>query len=159
MSKNLALAIVIIAAVALSAAADRRRTAGGLARGWSMLRKLLPHFLLLLIAVGVFLTLMPRDVLADFLGRQSGILAPITAAFLGAVALIPGPIAYPLAGMMQQNGVSTRVIAVFVTTLMMVGMLTLPVEKEHFGFRIAILRNVLSFLGTLIIGFIVGELL
>jgi len=124
-----------------------------------MLRKLLPQFLLLLIAVGLFLTLMPQDVLANLLGKQSGMFAPIAAACLGAVALIPGPIAYPLAGVLRQSGVSTGVVAVFITTLMMVGILTLPVEKEYFGIRIAILRNVLSFVGALIIGLIVGGLL
>lgn len=159
MPKDVTLILVTLAAVAVSAVADRKRTANGLIEGWRMLRKLLPQFLLLLILVSPFLTLVPQDVLARLLGQQSASVGLITAALVGSVALIPGPIAYPLAGMLAQSGVSVTVLAVFITTLMMVGILTFPVEKEYLGVRIAVLRNVLSFLGALLIGLVVGWLL
>ena len=153
------LVFITISAVALSAVVDRQRTAKGIEKGWRMLHKLLPHFLLMLILVSVFLALAPKDVLTRLLGQQAAGVAPIAAALLGSVALIPGPIAYPLAGMLRQNGVSISVIAIFITTLKMVGILTFPVEKAHLGARIAILRNILSFMGALVIGLIVGGLL
>jgi len=153
------LLVITICAVAISAAVNRRRTARGLAKGWLMLRKMLPHFLLILILVSVFLTLVPQDTLTHVLGQQSAGMGTVAAALLGSVALIPGPIAYPLAGMLRESGVSMSVLAVFITTLMMVGILTFPVEKEYLGIRIAILRNVLSFIGALLIGFVVGGLL
>jgi len=153
------LLVITICAVAISAAVNRKRTARGLAKGWLMLRKMLPHFLLILILVSVFLTLVPQDILTHVLGQQSAAMGTVAAALLGSVALIPGPIAYPLAGMLRESGVSMSVLAVFITTLMMVGILTFPVEKEYLGIRIAILRNVLSFIGALLIGFVVGGLL
>jgi len=157
--KEMIVVIITTGAVALSAAVDRKRTVKGLVKGWRMLHKLLPHLLLMVILVSIFLALVPKDVLARLLGQQLAGVAPVAAALLGSVALIPGPIAYPLAGMLRQSGVSISVLAVFITTLMMVGILTFPVEKAYLGARIAVLRNVLSFLGALLIGLLVGGLL
>ncbi len=159
MPKDLIIVIITTSAVALSAAIDRKRTAKGIVKGWRMLRKLLPQFLLMLIFVSVFLALLPKDVLARFLGQHLVGAAPIVAALLGSAALIPAPIAYPLAGMLRESGVSISVLAIFITTLMMVGILTFPVEKAYLGTRIAILRNFLSFIGALLIGLIIGGLL
>ncbi|HOV07644.1 MAG TPA: hypothetical protein PK482_00855, partial [Spirochaetota bacterium] len=71
---------------------------------------------------------------------------------IGSVALIPGFISYPLAAVLLKNGVSYPVISIFITTLMMVGIVTLPIEKKFFGWRVALTRNILSFIGALIIG-------
>jgi len=38
----------------------------------------------------------------------------------------------------------------------MVGVLTLPLESKYFGWKVAVLRNVLSFIGAIIIGLIIG---
>jgi len=40
--------------------------------------------------------------------------------------------------------------------LMMVGILTYPVEKEYFGVKVTIVRNVISFGIALIIALIIG---
>lgn len=159
MPKDLTLIAVTVAAIIVSAAIDRRKTVQGVRRGWRMLMNLLPQFLLLLIFVSVFLTLVSPETLAAMLGRHGGSLGVIAAACIGSVALVPGPIAYPLAGMLAESGVSLTVLAVFVTTLMMVGILTFPVEKAYLGGRLAVLRNVLSLVGALLIGLLVGSLL
>lgn len=153
------LLIVTVSAVILSAAIDPDKTAQGVKSGCRMLRKLLPQFLLLLILASVFLALVSQDQLAAVLGQQAGSLGVAVAAVFGSVALIPGPIAFPLAGMLADRGVSMTVLAVLVTTLMMVGVLTFPVEKACLGVRLAVLRNVLSLAGALLIGFLVGGLL
>jgi len=159
MQKDLTLVIITFVAVALSAVVDRKRTAKGIVNGLQMLFKLLPQFLLLIIFVSVFLTLVPPDDLVNLFGQSLTGVGFITAAFIGSVALIPGPIAYPLVGMLYQRGIPVTVLAVFITTLTMVGIFTFPIEKEYLGLRIAILRNVLSFFGALLIGFVVGGLL
>jgi uncharacterized membrane protein YraQ (UPF0718 family) len=38
----------------------------------------------------------------------------------------------------------------------MVGVLTLPLEAKYFGLKISIIRNVLSFIGALVIGLVIG---
>ena len=124
-----------------------------------LLLKLLPSFLSIIILVSVFLGLIPQETLIAYLGKESGMLGMAIAALLGSIALIPGFISYPLGAMLLRNGVSYAVIAVFITTLMMVGVLTLPIEIKYFGVKVSLLRNALSFLGALLIGVIMGILL
>jgi hypothetical protein len=54
------------------------------------------------------------------------------------------------------------VLSAFTTTLMMVGVLTYPVEKAYLGIRVTIMRNAVSFVIALIVavitGFFFGEL-
>ncbi len=58
-----------------------------------------------------------------------------------------------------KSGVSYQVVAVFITTLMMVGVITLPLEAKYFGCRVSILRNILSFAGAIVVGILIGLLI
>ncbi len=48
------------------------------------------------------------------------------------------------------------VLSAFSTTLMMVGILTYPIEKEYFGIRVTIIRNIVSFFIALIVAVMTG---
>jgi uncharacterized membrane protein YraQ (UPF0718 family) len=121
-----------------------------------MFLRLLPTLLLMLALVSVVLYLIPEEKLSKYMGEGSGIAGWLTAALLGSVTLIPGFIAYPLCGILVKSGVSYSIIAVFITTLMMTGFLTLPVEARFFGWRISIIRNLVSLAAALFIGLIMG---
>jgi uncharacterized membrane protein YraQ (UPF0718 family) len=135
---------------------DKNKTILGVKKGIKMFIGLLPAILNVLILVSVFLYLVPKEALSNLLGKNSGVTGFVIAALLGSVSLIPMYITYPLAGILLKSGVSYRVLAVFITTLMMVGVLTLPLESKYFGWKVAVLRNVLSFIGAIIIGLIIG---
>jgi len=47
-------------------------------------------------------------------------------------------------------------IAAFTTTLMMVGVLTYPIERRVLGHRVTLLRNALSFVVALIVALAMG---
>ena len=121
-----------------------------------MFLKLLPVLLSMLALVSVVLFLIPNEILVKYMGEGSGVNGWITAALLGSVALIPGFIAYPLCGILIDNGVAYSVIAVFITTLMMTGFLTLPVEVKYFGWKVSVIRNLVSLAAALFIGLIMG---
>ena len=159
MEKSVLILLITGAIVAVSALVNRQKTWKGLQKGVNMLLKLLPSFLSIIILVSVFLGLIPQETLVHYLGKDAGISGMAIAAMLGSIALIPGFISYPLGAMLLRNGVSYSVIAVFITTLMMVGILTLPIEIKYFGVKVSLLRNALSFLGALLIGVIMGILL
>ena len=110
----------------------------------------------MLAMVSVALFLIPNETLVKYMGEGSGIKGWITAAAIGSVALIPGFIAYPFCGILIDNGVSYSVIAVFITTLMMTGFLTLPVEVKFFGWKVSVIRNLVSLAAALFIGLIMG---
>jgi len=150
------LIFISIVCLILSLAVDQRKTFEGIKRGLKMFLTLLPALLTVLILVSVFLYLVPDKTIVKLLGAKSGTMGIAIAALVGAIALIPGFIAFPLAKILLVKGVSYQVVAVFITTLIMVGVLTLPIEFKYFGKKAAIMRNVLSLFGAIIVGLLIG---
>jgi len=150
------LIVLTLVIIILSFIFDKQKTLMGLKKGLQMFLNLLPVILVLIIVISIVLFFLPNEVIVHYLGKGAGFLSYVIAALIGSIALIPGFIAYPLSGILVKSGVSYSVIAVFITTLMMVGILTLPLEAKYFGLKIAIIRNSLYFVGALIIGLIIG---
>jgi uncharacterized membrane protein YraQ (UPF0718 family) len=142
--------IVTGMALAASFVANRRKTILGLRRAWSMLKGVLPLLLGVLAVVGLVLAAVPPATLTRILGGQ-GLPAFLFALVVGSIALTPGFVAFPLASMLRENGAGIGVLAAFVTSLLMVGVLTLPVEIRFFGRRIALMRNALAFAGSALV--------
>jgi len=150
--------LIIFTAICLfvSLIVNRQKTWAGVKKGALMFLRLLPTLVLMLALVSVVLYLIPEEKLSKYMGEGSGIAGWVTAALFGSVALIPGFIAYPLCGILIKSGVAYSVIAVFITTLMMTGFLTLPLEAKFFGWRVSIIRNLVSLAAALLIGLIMG---
>lgn len=160
MSTNAIIYISVCAVLLLvSFIANRQKTMMGLKRGWFMFRNILVPFLNILILVSVALYLIPPSIISRFLGPESGALGLLIAAVVGSITLIPGFISYPIAAGLIKQGASYMVVATFMTTLMMVGVVTLPLEIKYFGKRVAITRNILNFIAAVIIGLVVGLVL
>ncbi|MFC2001073.1 permease [Chloroflexota bacterium] len=160
MSSNAIIFISLSAVLSgISFAIDRKKTVAGFKRGWKMFRNVLFPFLNILILVSVLLYFIPPNVISKYLGANSGVLGFSIAAVVGSVTLIPGFISYPIAAGLIQQGASYAVVATFMTTLMMVGVVTLPLEIRYFGKTVAITRNILNFIAAIIIGLVVGLIL
>ena len=138
---------------------DKRKTIAGFRKGWNMFKNVLLPFLNILILISVVLYFIPPNVISQYLGANSGVLGFSIAALVGSITLIPGFISYPIAASLIQQGASYAVVATFMTTLMMVGVVTLPLEIKYFGKTVAITRNALNFVAALIIGLLVGLIL
>jgi uncharacterized membrane protein YraQ (UPF0718 family) len=143
------LAITSIAVLA-SLLADRRKTLMGVRRGLRMFLGLLPTLVAVLAAVSLLMAAVRPATLERLLGG-GGPLPFVAALVVGSIALIPGFIAFPLAGLLKGHGASTAVLAAFITTLLMVGVVTLPIEIRFFGRRIAVRRNLLAFAGAVVV--------
>lgn len=92
----------------------------------------------ILLLIGLILTLLDERTISMLLGADSGIMGMIIAAVIGCVTLIPGFVAFPLAASLLAAGAGYAQIAIFVSTLMMVGIATLPLEIKYFGKHAAI---------------------
>ncbi len=142
---------------------DREKTLKALKVACKRFFKLMGDFALLLVLVSVALTLLPPQTIVKYLEGPGLWLGSVVAALVGSVAFIPGFISYPLAGILHNKGIPYTVIASFVTTLMMVGFLTFPLERRFLGTKLALIRNIMFFLIALVvslgIGIIYGELL
>ncbi|PLX82965.1 MAG: permease [Desulfuromonas sp.] len=126
-------------------------------------RKALVSLLPLLVAifslVGLFQEFVPPELIERWLGAASGGEALIVGGALGAVAIGPPLAAFPLAGSMLEAGAWAPAVAAFIVSWISVGVITLPYEASVFGSRFALLRNVLSFLIALLIGWLIGMVL
>lgn len=124
-----------------------------------MFKNILVPFLNILILVSLLLYLIPPQWIVKYLGADSGTIGFAIAAFVGSITLIPGFISYPIAAGLLKQGASYATVAVFMTTMMMVGVVTLPLEIKYFGRKTAILRNSLNFVVAIIIGLAIGIIL
>lgn len=147
--------VVTAVLVAVSFIADRRKTVNGIKIGVRKFRKILPNYLKLLILIAIVL-FFTEGLIVRYLGQENGLLGIMAGMLLGSATMMPGFIAYPLAGVLVERGVLYMVVAGFVTTLMMVGVLTYPVEKEYMGAKATIIRNVVSFVIAAVIALAMG---
>lgn len=116
----------------------------------------LPAFLIMLILVSVILFLVPDEAISKYLSGSNKFFGVLFASFLGSITLMPGFIAFPLAGILLKKGVLYMVLSAFTTTLMMVGILTYPIEKEYFGIKVTVIRNMISLLIALVVAMMTG---
>ena len=154
--------IIVGLALLVSLIADRRKTLKAVKIAVRRFVKISPAFLTMIILVSLVLFLVPDKVISVYLGGNNKFVGVVLAALLGSVTLMPGFIAFPLSGILLQQGVAYMVLAAFTTTLMMVGVLTAPIEKEYFGIKVTIIRNAVGLLialaVTVVIGIFFGEI-
>ena len=138
---------------------DRNKTMLSLKRAWKMFINVLPQFISILFLAGLLLAAVSPETIQYVIGAQSGFRGMLTAALLGAVTLVPVLVAFPVAARLLQNGAGVTQTAVFISTLTMVGFVTLPMEIKYLGKKAAVLRNALAFLFSLAAAFLIGVLL
>lgn len=147
------LAIILLAASYLK---DKSKTKKALKKAWKSFENILPELLVIMLLIGVLLAVIDHELISSLLGESSGWFGVILASIIGAITLIPGFVAFPTAALLLKGGAGYMQIAAFVSTLMMVGIVTLPVEVKYFGKKISYVRNVLAFMFSFIVAIVVG---
>jgi uncharacterized membrane protein YraQ (UPF0718 family) len=131
---------------AVSLSKSKEKTKAAATKGLKALTGILPQMATVLIVISIGLALLDPETISRYIGNESGWVGALVAGLLGSVTLIPGFVAFPAAGELLRNGAGTLQVAAFVSTLMMVGVVTLPMEISYFGKRAAIARNALALL-------------
>lgn len=143
----------------LSFIKDKAKTKIALVKAWKAFENILPQFIAIIIIVGLMLSVISPATISKFIGNQSGWIGMFLVAIVGAITLIPGFVAFPLAATLLNNGAGFMQIAVFISTLMMVGVVTMPVEISYFGKKATLLRNLAAFLFSFIVAIVIGVVL
>ncbi len=120
---------------------------------------ILPTVLVIIIIIGLMLGFIPPSEISRFVGEQSGIMGVLIVGAVGSVLHIPALISFPLGASMLESGATVTAVAAFITTLTMIGMVTLPMEIKILGKKFALLRNGLSFGIAIIIALLMGAIL
>ena len=152
------IALYAIAGFALlfSLIKDKAKTRLALKKAFKALEGILPQFLVVILLVSATLAILDKEAISRFIGSGSGVAGVLGASLIGAITLIPGFIAFPVAAALLAEGAGPTQVAAFVSSLMMVGIMTLPMEIKYFGRRTAVARNALAFAFSLIAAVFVG---
>lgn len=148
----LTLWIVAGCGLGISSIYSRKKTKMALKKSLKMFTGMLPMMLAIIIVIGLTFALIPQTTINQVLGGYS-IKGLILSGLLGSISLIPMFIAAPLVGSLAEQGAGVLSMAMFITTLNMVGFLTAPLEAEFFGWKLTIWRNGLAFVGALVVAF------
>ena len=155
--ENTILYAVTILALLLSVAKDKGKTKTALKKAWKAFENIMPEFLGVIFLVGIMLGIFNAELISKIIGEQSGWMGVILSAVVGAITLIPGFIAFPTAAMLLEHGAGYMQIGAFISALMMVGVVTIPVEIKYFGRKLTLARNGLAFMFCFIVAYIIGK--
>ncbi len=156
---NYALYLLAVILLMVSYKRDKKKTKMALKKAWKSFENIMPQFLTILAFLGMVLALLSPDIISHLLGQKAGWQGLIIASIIGSITLIPGFIAFPVAAILLKNGAGFAQVAVFVSTLMMVGIVTLPLEIKCFGKKISIMRNMFAYLFSFMVALVIGVVL
>ena len=125
---------------------DRKKTKKALLKAWKSFSGLVPEILSVMMFAGIILAILSPETISKLIGSESGFYGILLSLIVGSIALIPSFVAFPLGAALLNGGAGYAQIAAFVSSLMAVGIVTLPLEIKYFNKRIAVLRNALALL-------------
>jgi len=151
--------LLALGGLALAVKRDRSKARQALRVSLKSFLGILPSLIVIVVAISLMMAFVRPDDISRYIGEQAGFAGTLAIGAVGAVLFIPAIIAFPLAASLLSNGASVQAVAAFITTLTMIGVVTLPLEIKEFGRRMAILRNVFSAVAALAIALAMGALL
>ena len=153
---TITLYIISFSALLISFIKSKEKTILSLKKAWKAFENILPQFLSIIVIIGIMLAILTPGQISKLLGNESGWIGVILAALIGSITLIPRFVAFPRAAALLKNGAGYMQIGAFVSTLMMVGIVTVPVEIKYFGRKATLIRNTSAFLFSFIVALVMG---
>lgn len=156
---NQALYLITFSLLGFSAIKSMNKTKLALKKAFKSFEAMLPQILTIILVIGVVIAALSPEKIASIMGSNSGWFGVLIASLIGAITLMPGFVVFPLAATLLSQGAGLSQIAAFISSLMMVGFVTLPLEMQHFGKKAALLRNGLAFIFSFVVAIIMGVVL
>jgi len=158
MSFNVVLFALTLVALGISYWKDRERTRRALQISLRSLLSLTPSLLGMTVVIGLIMALIPPERMVA-LFRADGPAGFFLISAVGTIATVPAPVAFSLAGSLHELGAGLGALGAFISTLTMVGIVSIPMEIEFLGRRFALLRETVSFVLAVAIGGLMGVIL
>jgi len=150
---------IAIAGLLIAFVKNKEKAMASLKMAGKSFLNMLPMVFIIIIFIGLLLGFVPPEQISRFVGDQSGAGGVLLIGIVGALMHIPALLSFPLASSILESGGSITAVAAFITTLTMIGMITLPLEIKILGKKMALLRNGISFVIAILIAFIMGMIL
>lgn len=139
----------------LSFVKDKQKTLKGIKKGYKAFIKLFPVLVPLFLFIGILLAVVTPEFISSMIGAGSGFIGVVIGLVVGSITFMPPFVAYPLGVELLNNGAGISQVAGLLVTLMSVGLVYYAAESRLFHSKSAILRNVVSFIGAIIVVLIV----
>lgn len=159
MISGIVLYSIAIIYLGISFIKDKHKTKTALLQSWKMFLNVIPDLLAIMLFIGLALSLLTPSFISSIIGKNSGFLGIIYSTIIGSIALVPSFIVFPLGHTLVQNGAALPQVAVLMSTMMSVGLVTLPMEQKTFGKSFAYARNISSILMSLLFALIIWVVL
>ena len=130
---------------------DPAKTKLGLKKGFKSFMKLMPVLLPLFLFIGILLAVVTPEFISSWLGEESGLLGLVFGLSVGSITFMPPFVAFPLGRELLENGAAYPQVAGFLVTVMSVGIVYFAAEKKFFSAKSAVLRNLISLIGAIIV--------
>lgn len=138
---------------------DKSKTKKAFLGGLKSLENIMPQFLTIILIVGIMLSILDTNTISNFIGKDSGLIGVILSSIVGSITMMPTFVAFSLGDSLLKNGAGYAQVAALISTLTMVGFITLPLESQYIGKKATYYRNILAFLFSFIVSFFIGGIL
>jgi len=158
MELSLTFNIVVVYIFGVFFLLDKKKAKEALNFALKALKTIGPILVIMIILLVFMQQFFSKEDIAKYIAASTGYSGYFTAAFLGAIIHIPFFIAFPIGGQLLHSGVNPGFIAVLITSLVMVHLLSIPIEIKELGLKFALVRNILSLVFAIFIGITIGVL-
>ena len=136
---------------------DKDKTKQALKKAWKSFENIMPQFLGIIFIIGLTLAVLKPEVISKVIGNESGIFGVFISAVVGSITLMPTFVAFQTAYMLLENGAGYAQVGALVSTLTLVGVITLELEAKYIGKKAAFYRNFIAFLFSFIAAYVIGK--
>ena len=150
------LAIILFA---ISFVKDKPKTKRALKKAFKSFENIMPQFLSIIIIIGFILSILDAETISKLIGSESGFLGVFLSSIVGSIVLMPTFVAFSTADTLLRSGAGYPQVAALVSTLTLVGIMTISLEAKYIGKKAAFFRNFIAFLFSFVVAIFMGVVL
>lgn len=143
----------------LSFLKDKSKTLKAIKSAFKSFENIMPQFLGIIIFISLILAILDPETISKLIGSDSGFLGVLISSAIGSIALMPTFVAFSTGNSLLQNGAGFSQVGALISTLTLVGVMTLSLESKYIGKKATFLRNFIAFLFSFIVAFILGKVM
>lgn len=129
---------------------NRDKTLKALKIAWTSFSRIALIFVLVLAGYALLITYISPELIQQTIGADSKLSGIVISLALGSLSVMPGFVAFPLCSALYTQGIPYYILAAFSVSLMNVGVVTFPMEQKYLGTKVALVRNFLGLLVSII---------
>lgn len=136
---------------------DKTKTFKALKTAFKSFESIMPQFLGIILTVGLLLSIINAETISKIIGKSSGFIGVFISSIFGSITMMPTFVSFSTGNTLLENGAGYPQVGALISTLTMVGVITYPLEARYIGKKGAFLRNLLAFIFSFIVAFLIEK--